>query len=114
MLQSERALRSSRGGQALSSQRQAIDGLANIFRELAEDMIRNAHDDGRAKFSQTQEDPAGRPFPSGGVDTSRFLVPTESEMQRARHILNELRSRAGERARPRLERNYIERLLDRF
>ena len=114
MRESERALRSGRGGQALSSQRQAIDGLANSFRELAEEMMRNAQQDGQGDVGQNQEDPAGRPYQGGGMDTSRVMVPTQSDMQRARHILDELRRRAGERARPRLERNYIDRLLDRF
>ncbi len=114
MRESQKALRSGRGGPALSSQRQAIDGLATSFRELAEEMMREAQDDGQGDFGLNQEDPAGRPFQGGGMDTSRVMVPTESDMQRARHILDELRRRAGERARPRPERNYIERLLDRF
>ncbi len=114
MRESQRALRSGRSGQALSSQRQAIDGLATSFRELAEEMMRNAQEDGQGQLGQNQEDPAGRPFQGGGMDTSRVMVPTTSDMQRARDILDELRRRAGERARPRLERNYIERLLDRF
>jgi len=42
------------------------------------------------------------------------MVPDGSDLQRARHILEELRRRAGERARARLERDYIERLLERF
>jgi uncharacterized protein (TIGR02302 family) len=114
MREAQQALRSGRGGQALSSQRQAIDGLATSFRELAEEMMRNAQDDGEGMFGQNQEDPAGRPFQGGGMDTSRVMVPTNSDMQRAREILDELRRRAGERARPRQERNYIDRLLDRF
>ncbi len=114
MREAQRALRSGRGGQALSSQRQAIDGLASSFRELAEDMMKNAQDDGMGQFSESQEDPAGRPFQGGGTDTSRVMVPDDSELARARHILDELRRRAGERARARLERDYIERLLERF
>jgi hypothetical protein len=41
-------------------------------------------------------------------------IPSEQELQRAREILNELRRRAGERERPEIEREYIERLLERF
>ncbi|MFP6749003.1 MAG: TIGR02302 family protein, partial [Alphaproteobacteria bacterium] len=108
MRESQQALRSGRGGPALSSQRQAIDGLASSFRELAEEMMRQAQDDGQGDFGLAQEDPAGRPFQGGGMDTSRVMVPTDSDMQRARHILDELRRRAGERARPRQERNYID------
>ncbi|MBT3372833.1 MAG: TIGR02302 family protein [Rhodospirillaceae bacterium] len=114
MREAQRALRSGRGGQALSSQRQAIDGLANSFRELAEEMMKNADKDGQGQMGGNQEDPAGRPFQGGGMDTSRVMVPNDSELARARHILDELRRRAGERARARLERDYIDRLLERF
>ncbi len=114
MREAQRALRLGRGGQALSAQRQAIDGLANSFRELAEEMMKNAQEDGQGQMSSNKEDPAGRPFQGGGMDTSRVMVPDDSELARARHILDELRRRAGERARARLEREYIERLLERF
>jgi Flp pilus assembly CpaE family ATPase len=36
------------------------------------------------------------------------------ELRKAREILDELRRRAGEPARPPLERDYIERLLPQF
>jgi len=113
MRQSQQALRSGRGGQALSNQRQAIEGLAESFRELAEEMMRNAQQDGQGT-GQGEVDPAGRPYQGGGTETSRVMVPDGSDLQRARHILEELRRRAGERARARLERDYIERLLERF
>jgi hypothetical protein len=35
-------------------------------------------------------------------------------MQRSRQILDELRRRAGERYRPQIELDYIDRLLQRF
>jgi hypothetical protein len=35
-------------------------------------------------------------------------------MQKAREILDELRHRAGERDRPQIELDYIDRLLQRF
>jgi uncharacterized protein (TIGR02302 family) len=114
MRDSQQALRSGRGGEALSSQRNAIDGLAQGFRELAEQMMGNPEQGDEGQYGQRQEDPAGRPFQGGGMDTSRVMIPNETELQRARHILDELRRRAGERARARLERDYIERLLDRF
>ena len=76
--------------------------------------MREVQDDGQGQFRRTQEDPAGRPFQGGGMDTSRVMVPSETDVQRARNILDELHRRAGERYRPQPERNYIERLLDRF
>jgi hypothetical protein len=41
-------------------------------------------------------------------------VPQESDLQRAREILQELRKRAAERNRPKEELDYIDRLLKRF
>ena len=114
MRDAQQALRSGRGGEALASQRSAIDGLAEGFRELAEQMMGRPEQGEEGQYGQRQEDPAGRPFQGGGMDTSRVMIPNEGELQRARHILDELRRRAGERARARLERDYIERLLDRF
>ena len=39
---------------------------------------------------------------------------TQNTLQKAREILDELRRRAGERFRPEIELDYIERLLKRF
>jgi cell division septum initiation protein DivIVA len=61
-------------------------------------------------------DPFGRPIEEGGTGTAtgNVKIPTESEMQRAREILRELRERAGDLWRPEFEREYIERLLRQF
>ncbi len=61
-------------------------------------------------------DPLGRPLPEQqhGFDASDVKIPSESDVQRAKHIVDELRRRASQRGRPNLELDYIERLLDRF
>ena len=60
-------------------------------------------------------DPLGRPMNGLGADTSnRVQVPTMGDIQRARIILEELYRRAGERKRPTLELEYLERLLKLF
>jgi len=60
-------------------------------------------------------DPLGRPMPGVGNFSGEDVgIPDEMEMQRAREILRELRRRAGELDRPRLERDYLDRLLRRF
>jgi hypothetical protein len=41
-------------------------------------------------------------------------IPDQSEMARARAILEELRRRAAERGRPKQELDYIDRLLKEF
>jgi len=50
---------------------------------------------------------------SSGTATGRVKIPEESEIQRARKILNELRKRLGDQWRPEVELDYIERLLKR-
>ena len=50
----------------------------------------------------------------GGENTSDVGIPDAGDLQRAREILDELRSRAGDRLRPEMELDYIERLLRRF
>ena len=60
-------------------------------------------------------DPAGRPLNGlGGLDGRDVSIPQASDVQRSREILDELIRRAGERFRPLIERDYIERLLRRF
>jgi hypothetical protein len=58
-------------------------------------------------------DPLGRPMPRRGEDygPDRNMVPSEAAIERARQILQYLRERANERSRPRIERDYIDRLL---
>ncbi len=60
-------------------------------------------------------DPLGRgDNGSGMIDTGDVKIPEKADLQRAREILDELRRRAGELLRPRSERDYIDRLLQRF
>jgi hypothetical protein len=66
---------------------------------------------GRARKSSTGNVAAGS---VGALDTQDVKVPTEAERKRVRNILDELRRRAGEPARPTLELDYIDRLLRRF
>ena len=49
-----------------------------------------------------------------GDDINRVKVPDIGTIERVQDILNELRNRAGQRHRPQLELDYIERLLRRF
>jgi uncharacterized protein (TIGR02302 family) len=60
-------------------------------------------------------DPFGRPMPATGVaNGDEVKIPDASERARAREILDELRKRSSESERPRLELDYIERLLKQF
>jgi hypothetical protein len=61
------------------------------------------------------EDPLGRPQRNAGPDLGTTVkVPDEIDTQRAREILDAIRKRLGETFRPEVERDYLERLLERF
>jgi len=62
-----------------------------------------------------ERDPFGRPMSNNGsFDQGDVKIPDENILQKSRRILDELRRRAGERFRPPIELDYIERLLKRF
>jgi hypothetical protein len=64
---------------------------------------------------QQQRDPLGREGNFGrAVDDRGVKIPDQPDRQRSREILEELRRRAGEGNRPKIELDYIERLLRRF
>ncbi len=58
-------------------------------------------------------DPLGRPRANRGEDygPERNMLPGEAAILRAREILEMLRSRAGMPDLPRIDRDYIDRLL---
>lgn len=56
------------------------------------------------------EGPGGDAFAREGTD----IVPMESELDRSRQIFEELRTRRNQPDRPKLERDYLDRLLRQF
>jgi uncharacterized protein (TIGR02302 family) len=122
MRQALEALRRGQPGQAVGPQTDALDQLQQGARALSEQMMQQMRDQmaatgmqGPGRQQQLGRDPFGRPMPNGlGVDTSDVRIPGEAELQRAREILDELRRRAGDRHRPTIELDYIDRLLRRF
>ena len=58
-------------------------------------------------------DPLGRSGQGVNPDQSGNL-PNGDVYGRARELLDEIRRRSGEGDRPEIERNYLQRLLDRF
>jgi hypothetical protein len=108
-------------GDAVGPQTQALDRLQQLGRGMAQQMMdRFARDpgmpqDGRLNPFQQRRDPMGRPLPNeGDLDTTDVGIPDANDVARARQILDELRRRAGQRLRPQMELDYINRLLDRF
>jgi len=114
----EGSLRDGDRDQALDQQGEALSKLREGARSMARQMLQQSQGqqqsqgrDGEARGDDL--DPLGRPRASRGEDTGpdRDMLPSEQAIQRAREILEMLRSRAGETGLPKLERDYIERLL---
>jgi Domain of unknown function (DUF4175) len=62
-----------------------------------------------------RRDPLGRQLGEDGqFGTDQTLLQGEDVYRRAEELLEELRRRIGERDRPTVERDYLQRLLDRF
>ncbi|MDA1133243.1 MAG: DUF4175 family protein, partial [Proteobacteria bacterium] len=119
-----RALQQGEAGQALEQQTQALDqlrqGASQMIQQMMEQMLGQDPGDrpGRRLGEDNPEpatDPLGRPMSGRGADIgNRVRIPDIGDLQRAREILDELFRRAGERSRPILELDYLERLLRRF
>ncbi len=113
------ALGEGQPGQAVDPQTQALGELQQGMQDMANAMMQQlgrqpGQGQGQEQFGQNR-DPLGRNQDGMGmIDTSDVLIPEQSDVQRAKELMEELRRRAGERERPRLERDYIDRLLKRF
>ncbi len=127
----ERAMRDATGalqrgdpGTAIGAQTDALDQLqegAHEFAQQLRDRMQNGWEaqgddpSGQDSPEMGNRDPFGRPMPGNNLfDQGDVQIPGAGILQKSREILDELRRRAGERARPTLELDYIERLLRRF
>ncbi len=107
---------------ALDRQSDAIDNLREGMREMARDMreaetgSRNGEPGAEGEaFSDGRNDPLGRPLGAqGNVGANEQMVPGADAAARARGLLDEIRRRSGDLARPELELDYLRRLLERF
>lgn len=125
MREAENALRGGAPDAATEPQGEAVQALREGLQDFAEKVLEQMAG-AMAGAGQAQpgaggagrgRDPLGRQAPQGeggALDVNSIKTPTETEIQRARDIMQELRRRAGETARPPLEREYIDRLLRRF
>jgi uncharacterized protein (TIGR02302 family) len=124
----EHALQQNQPGQAVGPQSDALDALQEAARSMANQMMGNNYGDGPGGeplddpgLHQAQRDPFGRLLDSengnGGIDDGgqlRMGKSNDSALDKAKEILDELRRRAGERSRPAIEHDYIDRLLKQF
>lgn len=117
MGQAQDSLGQGQGQQALGQQGNALDALRRGAQGLTEQMM-GQQGEGMGSPggpSPMDEDPLGRPRRTEGPDpNNRVQIPDEIDVQRARRILEELRRRFSDPSRPRLELEYLERLLKRY
>jgi uncharacterized protein (TIGR02302 family) len=112
------ALREGRRDPALEQQSDALSALREGAQSMARQMMQqgqgNTGNMGRHGQARGDDrDPLGRPTRSQGEDygPDRNMVPGEAAMRRAREILDILRNRANNPDLPRIDRDYIDRLL---
>jgi uncharacterized protein (TIGR02302 family) len=114
MENARRALERGDYGQATREQSRALEQLRQGTQSMAQ-QLRSRMPSQFGRADDAPLDPLGRPQRTEGPDLGTSVkVPDEIDAARVREILEELRKRLGERYRPELEREYIERLLERF
>ncbi|MEX0838170.1 MAG: TIGR02302 family protein [Parvibaculum sp.] len=116
MRDAEERLEAGRADRATGAQGQAIDEMRAGAQAMADQLMQGmaGRQEGRGR-GQSRSDPLGRPMRQSGQETGADVaVPDKIDMQRAREILEELRRRAADLGRPRIELDYLDRLLQRF
>ncbi|MBT5666881.1 MAG: DUF4175 family protein, partial [Rhodospirillaceae bacterium] len=122
MRKSTRALRKSQPRRSVEAQTRVMDALQQAMQATMQQLQQQANQNpgqgqGRAQGARARErDPFGRSMnrDAQGANTGFVAIPDKSDLQQSREIRDELRRRAGERTRPRSERDYIKRLLREF
>ncbi|MEQ1520332.1 MAG: TIGR02302 family protein [Aestuariivirga sp.] len=118
MGEAEQSLQQQEREQALGEQGEAL----NQLRAGAQDMARQIQQQGQSGQDNTgrdgqargeTHDPLGRPMPNSGDNfgPKENMLPSELAIRRAREILELLRSRANTPDLPRIDKDYIDRLL---
>ncbi len=124
MREAERALRGGDGSGALDRQAEALQALREGLRGLARNLAENGSGEsgqgrqgrGEGEGSEGRNlDPLGRSITGNGSPaTGREMLGGADAARRARELMEEIRRRAADRAREQLERDYLQRLLERF
>lgn len=117
MRQAAKELERQNSRRAVEAQSMALDQLQQGAQQLRQAMGQNDQgapgEGGQSGEGQVGRDPLGRMPPGNKTeDDGSIKIPAASDLQRSREILNELYKRAGDRDRPTVEREYIDRLLD--
>ena len=117
----EQALRDRDLAEAIDNQAQAMEALRDGMRALGEMMADQQQNlqpgQGNAESNRRADarDPLGREQGGNGAESSDApLAQGPDNAGRARRLLDEIRRRSSETERPEVERDYLNRLLDRF
>jgi uncharacterized protein (TIGR02302 family) len=123
MGQAEGSLGEGNPDSAVDSQGRALDAMRKGAQSLAQSMQEQMGQQGQmgpgraGRFGpsraqqETETDPLGRQRGYDNDSSVRVPGPNEIDVERARHIIEELRKRFGDMGRPQEELDYIERLL---
>ncbi|MCX7567250.1 TIGR02302 family protein [Sulfitobacter sp. F26169L] len=121
MDQAEQNLRNGELAEAIDNQSQAMEALRESMRSLGEAIAQEERDQQPGQGTQdgdrraSNRDPLGRDQGNSGATGSDSEAELNDDAYgRARELLDEIRRRSGEATRPEVERDYLNRLLDRF
>lgn len=123
MEEAERALREGDLPGALDNQAEAMQSLREGMRNLGEAMAQERREDGNDGQGEAMgradpnsaRDPLGRePGDGARIGSDRNLLQGDDVYRRAQDLLDEIRRRQGDQARPESERDYLKRLLDMY
>jgi hypothetical protein len=93
------------------------DGIRNMGEAMAEEQRQRAGQQGQSEGNSgnSRNDPLGRTAGTNGeMGNEREMLNGLNDHRRAMELEQELRRRSGEGDRPRAERDYLRRLLERF
>jgi uncharacterized protein (TIGR02302 family) len=117
----EQNLRDGELAEAIDNQSQAMEALRDSMRSLGEAMAQEERNQQPGQGTQDSDRAADNRDPLGREQGSKGASGSDSEADlnndaygRARELLDEIRRRSGDAARPEVERDYLNRLLDRF
>ncbi|MDF1855316.1 TIGR02302 family protein [Pseudooceanicola sp.] len=121
MRDAEDALKGDDLAAAIDKQAEAMDalreGMRNLGEALAEQQreMRGGQGDMQGNVGGERNDPLGRNAGSNGqLGNDQNMLQGEDVYRRARELLDEIRRRSGEGARPEIELDYLRRLMERF
>jgi uncharacterized protein (TIGR02302 family) len=115
----EQSLGEGQTGEAMGEQGRALQAMREGAQQMMQNMQNQAGEQGRqgergqhGEQSSGDRDPLGRQSRSNGPQLGDDTkVPDEIDAQRAREILDAIRRKLSDTARPKLELDYLDRLL---